>query len=112
MVVVLVQSPNGKHFLRAPHLTFHQTVFPTGASLQGQSAVGPQLPLGTETMWGLNQSHRQGRSNRPQVRNLSQLRGDGMLATLRQQFPPSLLAQVLQHVQLLVELFGSTADAG
>ena len=35
-----------------------------------------------------------------------------MFSTLRQQFPACLLAQVLQHVQLLVELFGSAADAG
>ena len=35
-----------------------------------------------------------------------------MLAALRQQFPPSVLAEVLQHVQPLVELFGSSANAG
>ena len=34
-----------------------------------------------------------------------------MFSTLRQQFTPSLLSQVLQHVQLLVELLGSPADA-
>ena len=32
--------------------------------------------------------------------------------TLHQQFTARLLAQVLQHVQLLVELFSSAADAG
>src|SRR3984885_6048518 len=35
-----------------------------------------------------------------------------MSSTLRQQFSPSLLTEVLQHVQLQVELFGSAADAG
>jgi hypothetical protein len=35
----------------------------------------------------------------------------GVFSTLRQQFAPSLLSQVLQHVQLLVELLGSPADA-
>jgi hypothetical protein len=35
-----------------------------------------------------------------------------MLATLRQQFSPGLLAQVLQHVQLLIKLLGSAASAG
>ena len=35
-----------------------------------------------------------------------------MLATLRQQGSARLLGQVLQHVQLLVESFGSAADAG
>jgi len=37
--------------------------------------------------------------------------GDGMLATLRQQLAARLLAQVLQHVQLLVESFRSATDA-
>src|SRR5713226_6434410 len=35
-----------------------------------------------------------------------------MLATLRQQFPSNLLAQLLQHVQMLVQLLGATANAG
>ena len=35
-----------------------------------------------------------------------------MLATFRQQCSARLLGQVLQHVQLLVESFGSAADAG
>jgi len=35
-----------------------------------------------------------------------------MFATLRQQFAPRLLPQVLQHFQLLVELLGSPAGAG
>ena len=63
-------------------------------------------------MRGLDQSHRQRRANRSQIGNLSQLGGDGMLATLRQQFAPRLLAQVLQHVQLLIELLGSAPHAG
>src|SRR6266478_3543353 len=35
-----------------------------------------------------------------------------MLTTLRQQFSPSLLAQVLQHVQLQIKLLGSAASTG
>ena len=35
-----------------------------------------------------------------------------MFATLRQQFAPRLLAQVLQHVQLLIELLGAAASSG
>src|ERR1700732_5188436 len=35
-----------------------------------------------------------------------------MLATLRQQFAPCLLAQVLQQVQLLIELLGAAASSG
>src|SRR5947199_10734133 len=35
-----------------------------------------------------------------------------MLSTLHQQFPSNLLAQPVQHVQMLVELLGSAAYAG
>jgi hypothetical protein len=35
-----------------------------------------------------------------------------MSSTLRQQFSPSLLTEVLQHVQLLIKSFGSTPHAG
>ena len=63
-------------------------------------------------MGRLNQGHRQSRANRPQGGNLSELGGDGLLATLRQQFAARLLAQVLQHVQLLIESLGSPAAEG
>src|SRR6266581_7118475 len=112
MVVVFVQAPNGKQFLGTPHLTFDQAVFRTDAGFQGQSAIGPQLSLAAETMRSLDQGHRQRRANRPQIRNLSQLRGDGMLSTFGQQFPPRLLTQVLQHVQLLIESLRSSPYAG
>jgi hypothetical protein len=55
MVVVFVQTPNGKQFLRASHLTFDKTVFRARARLRGQSAIGLELSLGTETMRGLDQ---------------------------------------------------------
>ena len=35
-----------------------------------------------------------------------------MFATLRQQFAPRLLAQVLQEIQLLIELLGAAASSG
>jgi hypothetical protein len=59
VVVVFVQTANGKQFLGPSHLTFDKTVFRTGARLQGQPAIGPELSLGAKTMWGLDQSHRQ-----------------------------------------------------
>jgi hypothetical protein len=37
---------------------------------------------------------------------------DRMLSTFRQQFSSCLLAQLLQHVQLLIESLGSTANSG
>src|SRR5882724_1775475 len=62
-------------------------------------------------MWGLDQSHRQSRANRAQGGDLPQFGSDGMLATLRQQFAPGLLAQGLQHIQLLIELLGAATGA-
>jgi hypothetical protein len=44
--------------------------------------------------------------------NLPELGGDGMFPTLRQQFSPCFLSQMLQHIQLLVESLGPTAHAG
>jgi hypothetical protein len=35
-----------------------------------------------------------------------------MLATFDQQFPPHLLPQPIQEVQVLAEIFGSPADSG
>ena len=50
MIVILVQSANGRSFLRAFQLTANEAIFPTVVGSQCQSAVGPQLPLGTEAM--------------------------------------------------------------
>jgi hypothetical protein len=63
-------------------------------------------------MRGLDQRYRQSGTNRAQRGNLSQLGGDAMFATLRQKFASRLLAQVLQHVQLLIELLGTAASSG
>ena len=62
MIVVFVQAANGDLFLGAPQLAVDIAVFPADPGLQRQSAVGPQLALGAETMRGLDQRHRQGRS--------------------------------------------------
>src|SRR5258707_13700891 len=86
-------------------------VFPAVAGFQSQSAIGPELSLGAKPMRGLDQSHRQSRANRPQGGDLPQFGSDGMLATLRQQFAPGLLAQGLQHIQLLIELLGAATGA-
>src|SRR5712692_11296925 len=112
VVVIFIQAANGNLLSGAPQLAFDIAVFPAVAGFQPQSAVGPELALGAKPMWGLDQRHRQSGANRPQRGNLPQFGGDRMLATLRQQFSPGLLAQVLQHVQLLIKLLGSAASAG
>src|SRR3989442_6212446 len=59
----------------------------------------------------LDPRYRQRRTNGPERWNLPELGGDGVFPTLRQQFSPRLLAQMLQHVQLLVEVLGPPAHA-
>src|SRR6266576_903022 len=112
VVVVLVQPANGRLFFAPPHLPADVVIFPAVASFQPQSAVSPQLALAAKTMGRLNQGHRQNGTDWAQGGNLSELGGDGMFATFRQQFASCLLAQVLQHVQLLIELLGPAPSAG
>src|SRR5258708_5916326 len=56
MIVIFVQSADGHSFLRAFQLTANEAIFPTIVGSQCQSAVGPQLSLGTEAMGCLHQS--------------------------------------------------------
>src|SRR5438445_9890130 len=67
MVMVFVQSSNGKHFLRTPYLTFDEAIFRIDVGLQSKPAVSPELSLGPETMRSLDQGHRQCRANRPDL---------------------------------------------
>lgn len=81
-------------------------------SLDCETAVGPQLSLGTEPMWGLQQRHQQGSTDRTDGRNLAQ-QFDGMVfVALPQQIAPRLLPHRLQQIQLLVEAFGSQTNSG
>src|SRR5437762_13872732 len=96
MVVILVQAANEHLLFAPPHLAFDVVVFPAVAGFQSQSAIAPELSLGAKPMRGLDHSHRQSRANRPQGGELPQFGSDGMLATLRQQFAPGLLAQGLR----------------
>src|SRR5204862_127724 len=103
MVVILVQAANEHLLFAPPHLAFDVVVFPAVAGFQSQSAIAPELSLGAKPMRGLDHSHRQSRAKRPQGGDLPQFGSDGMLATLRQQFAPGLLAPGLQQIQLLTK---------
>src|SRR5437667_12543429 len=65
------------------------TVFPRGRCEARSRAASSRFPdrssrsVADRWMWSLNQSYRQRRSNRSQVRNLPQLGGDRMFATFR-----------------------------
>src|SRR5437762_2315639 len=84
MVVIFVEAANGHLLFAAPQLALDVVVFPAVAGFQPQSAVGPELSFGAETMRGLDQCHRQSRANRSQGGNLPQFGSDRMLATLPQ----------------------------
>src|SRR2546425_190972 len=72
MVVIFVEAANGNLLFAAPQLALDVVVFPAVAGFQPQSAVGPELSFGAETMRGLDQCHRQSRANRSQGGNLPQ----------------------------------------
>src|SRR5580700_1867586 len=48
MVMVGVEPTDGQEFFGTLELSIHETVLGTGSSRQGQTAVGPELPLGTD----------------------------------------------------------------
>ncbi len=53
VITVSVESANGDLFLRSLQLPIDLTMIGTAMCLDGKSAVGPQLPLGAETVRGL-----------------------------------------------------------
>jgi len=55
VVEVLIQAANKLLLLAASHLPSDIVVFPTVASLQPQSAVGPQLAFAAKAIRSLNQ---------------------------------------------------------
>src|SRR5207245_10609415 len=104
MVVIFVEAANGHLLFAAPQLALDVVVFPAVAGFQPQSAVGPELSFGAETMRGLDQCHRQSRANGSQGGNLPQIRSDRMLTTHSQQVSPGVLAHGVRHVELLTML--------
>src|SRR2546421_2539386 len=108
MVVIFVQTTNVCLFLRTLQLAFHVTVFRAVMRLYRQAAVGPQLPLGAETVRCLNQCNEQSRPNRTNARNLAQEFPRFMFPALGQQLAARFLAQSLQRVKLMVKELGPT----
>ena len=71
VIMILVQAADGQELLATSELATHELVFPTAISLQRQAAVGPQLPLGTKTVWRLHQSNQQSGADRTNRGNLA-----------------------------------------
>ena len=72
MVMVGVETTDGQQSVGTLELAMQETVLGTGSRRQGQTAVGPELPLGAEAMRRLDQSDQQSSPNRADAGNLSQ----------------------------------------
>ena len=60
VIVILIQTANGDLFLRSLQLPVDTTVIGAALCLDAKTAVRPQLPLGAETMWGLQNAEQYG----------------------------------------------------
>src|ERR1700690_467430 len=112
MIVISIEPAYRHSLLGSSELSLHNAVFAADGSLQSQSAVGPELPLGPEAMRRLNQGDQQGCPNRTNRRNLAQQSHRSVFLTLRQQIAPHLLTQNLQCIELLVAELCPAAYAG
>jgi hypothetical protein len=69
--VVLVQAQHRDSLSVSSQVSSHIAVFAAVVSLESESAVGSQLPLGAKTMRCLEQRNQQRGTNRTQIRNLT-----------------------------------------
>ena len=69
--MVVIQTSHGDAFPVALQFPSHPAILPAVVSLQPKTTVGPQLALGSETIWRLQQRYQQGGANRPDGRNLT-----------------------------------------
>jgi hypothetical protein len=81
-------------------------------NLDGETAVSPELSLAAETIWGLQQGHQQGSTNRSDRRNLAKQLDARMPAALQPQVGSRWLAHRLQQIQLLIQPLGAEPNSG
>src|SRR5580700_10038536 len=96
VIMILIEPTQLLWFLGTLQLSSHVTVLRAVMRLNRETAVGPQLSLGAETMRGLDQRDEQRGSDRADRRNLAQEFGCALFATLGQQILPHRLAQLSQ----------------
>ena len=60
VIAVPVQSAKGALFLHSLQLPVDPTVIGAAVGLDAKSAVTPQLPVGAETVWGLQNAQQHG----------------------------------------------------
>ena len=70
-IVVVIQTAHRDALAVALQFASHRAVLAAVVGLDCETAVGPELALGTETVRGLQQGHQQGRANRTDGRNLA-----------------------------------------
>src|ERR1700674_1750385 len=73
VIAVTVQSANGARFLHSLQLSVDPTVIGAALCLDAKSAVRPQLPLGAETVRGLQNAQQYGGPDRTYRRNMAEL---------------------------------------
>ena len=69
--MVVIQTAHRDALAVALQFASHLAVLTAVVRLDRETTVGPELPLGTETMRGLQQGHQQGGANRTDRRNLA-----------------------------------------
>src|SRR2546427_9375638 len=72
MIVVLIETTELLGFLGAVQLSADIAVLCTVVRLNAQATIGPQLPLASEPVRGLDQRDQAGGSNRTDAGNLAQ----------------------------------------
>jgi len=70
--MVVIQTAHGDALPVSYQLPSREAVLTAVMSLDCETTVSPQLSLGTETVWRLQQPHQQGSTNRTDRRNLAQ----------------------------------------
>jgi hypothetical protein len=93
VIVIAIQPTDRGRLLRAFQLSLDVSMLGTAVRLDPKPAVGPQLALGAETVWGLDQSDQQSGPDRADERNRAQQFPRFMLLGLGQQFAPHFLTQ-------------------
>ena len=70
--MVVIQTAHGDAFPVSSKFPSYIAELAAVMNLDGETAIGPQLSLGTKTVWGLQQPYQQGSTNRTDRRNLAQ----------------------------------------
>src|SRR5437763_17118067 len=71
LIVVVIETTHGDALAVALQFAAHRAILAAIVSLHRETAVGPEMPLGTKTRRCLQQGYEQSRTNRTDGRNLA-----------------------------------------